>query len=547
MWEIFLGVFVQWIATALLPEVAALMKLRCATIAPKQKKHWHPPQVEELIAYFLWQFLASAVSSSEQTLDKKKLQATQKNLVGISRRKVLNTALNLGNDQMLKVTECISSFIQRFVTLGGAVVIDEAIWSFFSKNAKDRRQTRHIPEKPHPDGILTYIVCQRLHFSQRPIPLGFVPVYLNPRPSPLEALMKMVSALQVGPNPLPPNFLTIADSLWNYPSYILAMGQLSMKYVISSKSNSNIVPAALRNVGSTDLARGHARSYSDGFITLQLYHSKRGITGLISNAFKETGKEIPPKLPVIPYSNAVALYLSNDPAALIQLFQLPQECITLSKAQIIHQHTGWDVLRPEDKQGDTGHLTAEMLNGLDKARVTDIFKSTFPSLNVRKYNTLAKMVAELCPPDDIETPSTPHQAKKRKVEIAILDRQIKEAQGSTTTTHKVYDVFHTYHACIDQLDREYYQHGHLRYRHGTTHATLCCIGYYLLATVRAINDEYEREKIHTQSQGNNAAVVAHECPSMPDFLHELTRSYKEHRKEISAAIQQDVEVDEQSE
>jgi hypothetical protein len=92
-----------------------------------------------------------------------------------------------------------------------------------------------------------------------------------------------------------------------------------------------------------------------------------------------------------------------------------------------------------------------MLNGLDKARVTDIFKSTFPSLNVRKYNTMAKMIAELCPPDETEMTAASEKAQKRKLEIAILDHQIKEAQGFTTTTHKVYDVFHSWVANITNM------------------------------------------------------------------------------------------------
>ncbi len=96
----------------------------------------------------------------------------------------LNHCLNVGDEVLGDILAAIPSCVKRFVTLGTAVTVDEAIWAYHSLDAKRRGKLRHIPAKPHPDGLLTYMLCQRLHFSNRPIALAFAPTFINPQPSP---------------------------------------------------------------------------------------------------------------------------------------------------------------------------------------------------------------------------------------------------------------------------------------------------------------------------------------------------------------------------
>jgi hypothetical protein len=231
---------------------------------------------------------------------------------------------------------------------------------------------------------------------------------------------------------------------------------------VSAKENCTLIPQSLRDLSAKDLLLGHARTYSDGFLTLQVYRSDRGVTHIMTNAAgpsrHDPNKEIPP----LSYKTALSLFLNEKPGNIVRAFDLPINCLSLSKAQLVHQITGWDVLREPTRQGDTSPLTAERLKHFVTDQVSAIYSAT---LHRKPPSTATKadMISALCPAD------VSHEARhisKRRLDLHTLEAELKTLQGEQSKEHRIYDIFHRYYACIDQMDREYYQLGLVRYLHG---------------------------------------------------------------------------------
>ncbi len=133
------------------------------------------------------------------------------------------------------------------------------------------------------------------------------------------------------------------------------------------------------------------------------------------------------------------------------------------------------------------------------------------------------MIAALCP-DDVT-----HEARhisKRRLDRQALEARLKTLQGQQSTDHRIYDIFHRYYACIDQMDREFHQCGLVRYQHHTNRFGLSVILYYLMASGHSIFEEYKCSKLHAQSAGNNVLTSALPSMSYANFVLAVTVQFK---------------------
>jgi hypothetical protein len=211
---------------------------------------------------------------------------------------------------------------------------------------------------------------------------------------------------------------------------------------------------------------------------------------------------------------------------LITQFPSDKYDLATKKEIIIHHITGWDVLRPEDAQGSTAPLTAKMLNSLDLVCVQAIFKSKFPKL-VTLVKSKKNMIEQLCPAEEASEEEVTSKRKKYRVDSEQLTACLMELRGTAENKHRVYDLFNTYHASIDEMDKRFYAHFRTRYLRGITHAGLSHIASYIYATTYAISAEYARAKIHTQTSGNNRATYNYQHIPINTFLCNLVTSFKQ--------------------
>ena len=333
-------------------------------------------------------------------------------------------------------------------TFGNCVVIDEAIHSYFAPTAKADHKLRHIPAKPHQDGLLTYVLCQRLHYSGRPISIAFAPTFLDESSSPRDTLVGMIVSLErAGIHP-DLEWCIIADSLWSYPTYLSEFVALAWRFIVTAKENCTLVPQALRTLSQTDLVLGQARTYSDGFLTLQTYLSERGVSHILTNAVGVSHHDQNRSIPVLSYHTALSFFTRDSAGGLKTAFSLKPTCLSLRKEQLVHQLTGWDVLREPSQQGSDDPLSEKRLQSFKSAQVSAVYRNTFHR-NPPSTATKKDMIAALCPEETVE-----RHISKRRLDRATLEATVQTLQGEQSTEHRIYDTFHRYYSCIEQMDCE---------------------------------------------------------------------------------------------
>jgi hypothetical protein len=320
----------------------------------------------------------------------------------------------------------------------------------------------------------------------------------------------------------------MADALWSYPVCITDLVQRRWKFAISVKSISTGVPKAVREISFADLQLGHARTYADPFTVLQTYYSERGISSILTNAFQPRATPPAPPLPKISYASAVSHFRRDRKDQLLDLYKLTDEQLRAAEAwtkeRLIFEGTGWDVLRPEDNQSASFEMTRKWLNSIDSDRVTAIFRLKHKG-NPEKKMSKAEQIRWLCPHEDDEQHPPKSKGKKRRADTAQLTAELHELQGTHTATHQVYDCFHEYHGCIDEMNKEYFDYHHTRYLHGATHAGLCHLAGYLLDNCRTIADEFARQKVYDMSGRNLRLAKAHPMLRFDDFLHRIVAAF----------------------
>ncbi len=343
--EIFETVFGAWVADTILPELNANIDRIGPDHAKKQQPRWHHFNFVQLMAFFLYQLLAAIQEQPKRVHNWNKCAELMGEMVSEISHKVICAALNFHGNVLTTILDGIPFALQRLVTLGGVVVVDEAIWSYHSPAAKKNKIIRHLPSKPHKDGMLTYLLCQRLHFTGHPISLAFAPTWLGSAPTPHEALMALNVTLLRSGFDRPADWILVTDSLWSYPKHILDFLEIHWQFVISAKDNTTVIPSQLRAFASESLRYGFSRTFTDKFLTLQLYHGEQGVTAVVSNMASRANTPLPGELPKLSYKSALTMFENDSPAAIIHAFGLSDDLLSLTPAQLVHRVTGWDVLR----------------------------------------------------------------------------------------------------------------------------------------------------------------------------------------------------------
>jgi hypothetical protein len=523
--EIFEAVFGAWLSDILFPALKAKMESEISSHSRKQQRHWKQVSITKLMQYFLYQFLGAVKSHGHENDDMKTLTLLREKLNSKTKFKIISSSLNLDVDIIRGICNSVPHCLQRHVKLGGVVVIDEALWSYYGRKAKKAKLLRFLPNKPHKEGVLSYMFSQRLQFTGRPLFLSIAPTFLPSPPSPRDALMHLHRSLLSCGFERPDDWILVSDSLWSYPSHLLEFMELRWRFVISVKDITTSFPPIIRKEAADSLLPGHARTYTDNFLTVQLMHSTAGVTAVISNVAEIRDVAPPGAFPLLEYSTAVHLFQKEKPAAIIRAFHLSEADLTLPKEQLIFKATGWDVLRPETEQGSTTPLDRTTLKKFSRAQLVRTYELAFRKQKAGS-RTMEEMIDDLCPPDPTPSPtSDATDNRKRKLDLAALEVHVKELLGPETTSHTLYDVFSDNYACIDRMDKEYYAYGHKAWvRHLHTDA-LYCIAWYLMDSCHTIYEEYIRENVYWKTRGNNAATAAVESLSSADYLISLTAEF----------------------
>jgi hypothetical protein len=148
--QIFEEIFGVWLEKYVLLPVRVRLESSRPLHASTQQRHWNQCNLMELMTFFLDRFLESALLHPEKQRPSYILEAARANLIGKVRRKVLSSALDFNDAVLNDITTGIPFCLKRFLTLGRGLVVDEAIWAYFSRAEKRRGKLAHMKNKPPP-------------------------------------------------------------------------------------------------------------------------------------------------------------------------------------------------------------------------------------------------------------------------------------------------------------------------------------------------------------------------------------------------------------
>lgn len=289
--------------------------------------------------------------------------------------------------------------------------VDETIFPYYGKNAFEAGLLQKIAGKPYDYGLVTYLLAQPLLFTGLPICLSVAATWTGPPPTPVEAALLLLGRLpeekiaHFGPHVL------VADSLWSHPAHLERFALCGVKYTVAVKESNTFLPAGLFALAVEDLPAHHVRTYTNGSVIFQVYSGDDSTTGVLSNRWKYDPSP-PPRIGK--YKTAQYLFRHEDVPTLVAYFRLPEQSLKKSKATVIFEGTGWDVLRPPDRQTHSEPLTKkEEASKMSKEALLTIHHQTaFKLRRPAKDKTVQELLLDLFPESEQASEEPPRKRRQ---------------------------------------------------------------------------------------------------------------------------------------
>jgi hypothetical protein len=278
-------VFGDFMENFVLPSINQKMRVKRET---NNVKHLKPLNRQDLLNFFVVECIDQLQHHQKHRLKPNKMAEARDGLMGRHRFEAIRSCFAVGNTTLRTIVEAWPAHLMQFLTLGAVYVIDETISQHFGKLAADQAKLRNVVNKPHPYGMLSWVLCQRLRLSGLSIALGFEPDFLAPDKAPSSAVGRLLGQIQAAlPAPNGPRLL-VADSLWCNSIAVEALEEAGVRYLISLKQNSGFVPPDLLAVAQDDLPAGWTRTYTKGARVVQVRGTASGDTfGLVTNMWEQ--------------------------------------------------------------------------------------------------------------------------------------------------------------------------------------------------------------------------------------------------------------------
>lgn len=146
----------------------------------------------------------------------------RKNPFGVHRYAALLNSLCPNEEELKELISHFNKIFQSLIIPSGECTIDETVFSYEPKvetknkmmNQGDQIPLVYIPRKPHPNGLLTYVLACTTPRSNKPFVLNLVPFKKFPQITAREALQECV---QQWPYTHPPHIT--GDSAFGSPEF----------------------------------------------------------------------------------------------------------------------------------------------------------------------------------------------------------------------------------------------------------------------------------------------------------------------------------------
>ena len=230
--------FCPWLEAHLLRPVNLQLRTHRWHVARTQAKNYCDTSALEILKILISRQLLGMIKFEKHSLNPLQLTSVAHDLVGRNRSDALSAALTLGHEQLREIFVHVPDLMRDWVHLGTLCSIDESVFAYYGRTAFELGMLQNIPSKPHPFGLVTYLMCQRLLWTNLPIMIDLCPLWLGAQPTPVIAAREMLDRNRV---PEQHQHL-ITDNLWSAPANFAYYSRDGLVYSLSGKAVAGPVP-----------------------------------------------------------------------------------------------------------------------------------------------------------------------------------------------------------------------------------------------------------------------------------------------------------------
>jgi hypothetical protein len=509
--DILCDVFFTWLKKEVLPVWNENMAIKMDQVSEGSKRHYSYITEEAMQCWYLKRLIHGLIKKEKHDLHPSTLESLCDTLLPKHRYDALSAGLTFGVEQLKRIVSSISPHMHHFIAVGSLSCVDEAMFPFYSEQAKKDGVLRHVPNKPNDYGLLTYGLVQRLLFSNLPILLDAEPTWLGQAPTPFEALCHMVERNKSSHF----HSLFIADSLWSVPSYIQLFGHLTASFIVAMKEGANSYGKEVLTIAERDLPSGTTRTYHKAPYTIQVHHLKDHVTSVLSNAWRTQSPEAAPKPCILKYDTAVYLFQHETPASLRLAFKIDDPLVPNESAAIIKAATGWDVAKLIEEQHFGQPLTEKQAMYKTKAVLQHLYETKFKKKPPSDW-TKKDLVAALYPNSQEISGTKSKERSRDNREMIFALRQ--ELCGKVESVSPLYDQWTAYWNSLDRLDYLYSlfydSAGHETYQK----QGLESLAFQIVLSAYSIYTELSLRHAYEHSGNNKSVIEETDKLTVPQFI-----------------------------
>ncbi len=136
------------------------LQARRKHISKSHRKNYHDASAAEILRLLISRQLLGMIKFEKHSLHPAQLLDIAHKLVGRDRASALSMALAFGHEQLREIFFHVPMLMRDWVRLGTLCSIDESIFAYYGRTAFEQGMLQNIPNKPHPFGLVTYLMCQ---------------------------------------------------------------------------------------------------------------------------------------------------------------------------------------------------------------------------------------------------------------------------------------------------------------------------------------------------------------------------------------------------
>jgi hypothetical protein len=314
------------------------------------KPHLSPTSIDEIRRLIISHFLNELPKAKGKDTEVQQRLDRLPPLLGRHRYEFLHPRVRVAAVNREELTFFLSKRIQEIWAPGSDLVVDETIVKFFGSDMIYSGNHMFIPHKPHPFGILLWGGATRASLSGLCFLFFWVPRYDDTKPTPTEAMRRIVRVAAGWAQKHAASIRVISDSAFRSSEMIPMCLGLGIDITASLSDNNKGPLPHIYDLVQLDMANGHCRTIlADGLI----YACKKEeghITTVVSTIVKVRRTA---RVNVrMPYKSAIIVASSNSLAALQSMYSAQlgrmESCYAYGCAL-----AGVDIAFPEpNRQGD---------------------------------------------------------------------------------------------------------------------------------------------------------------------------------------------------